>query len=224
MLRRSLKDFYEKHKDDLDLNLNLTEKNELEAWLEDNKFHSILRSQIIMNPIPKRVKKGATKAARAPHEAHFIKSCSERVSPAYYESFMSHSIQMAYSTALDGPGIFSLERIQLFFAKMNLLLSKVIIKQDYFDLYDQQSDYKRFVDFVRQSKLCPVLGAVKYDPAYMEWDSHAMVIDKAIPNGTEWHFQCKNSYKANPQVLVGHQQTFDFKPFDAIIISFDRTL
>ena len=92
MLRRSMKDFYQKHKDDIDLNLTPTEKVELEAWLEENKLHSILRSQITMNPIPKRIKKGATATVRAPHEAHFIKECSERVSPANDESSMSHSI------------------------------------------------------------------------------------------------------------------------------------
>ena len=74
-----MKDFYEKHKDDIDLNLTSTEKTELETWLDDNKLHSILRSQITMNPIPKRIKKGATAAVRAPNEAHFVKECAERV-------------------------------------------------------------------------------------------------------------------------------------------------
>ena len=133
---------------------------------------------------------------------------------------MSHFIQMAYSAALDGPGIFNLERIQLFFKKMKLPLSKVIIKQDYFELYDPSlSDNQRFADFVRQSKLCPVIGAV--NPT----SSHAMVVDKAMQHGTGWYFQCKNSYKANPQVFVGHQNlaSIEFKPYDAIIISFDKT-
>ena len=80
MIRRSLKDFFKKHKDDIDLNLTPTEKAELETWLEENKLHSILRSQITMNPIPKRIKKGATAAARNQHEAHYIKECAERVS------------------------------------------------------------------------------------------------------------------------------------------------
>ena len=81
MLRRSMKDFYWKHKDDIDLNLTSTEKAELEKWLDDNKLHSILRSQITMNPIPKRIKKVATAAVRNQHEAHYVKECSERVSP-----------------------------------------------------------------------------------------------------------------------------------------------
>ena len=60
---------------------------------------------------------------------------------------------MAYPTALDGPGILSLERIQLFFEKMKLPLSKVIIEQDYFELYNKSDpDYQRFYNFVTQSK------------------------------------------------------------------------
>ena len=50
-----------------------------------------------------------------------------------------------------------------------------------------------------------------------------MVVDKAIPNGSyTWYFQCKNSYKADPQVMVGHLNMIEFEPCDAIIISFDR--
>ena len=70
MIRRSLKDFYKKHKDDADLNLTSTEKTEIEEWLDENKFHSILRSQIVMNPIPKRIKKDKSKSERAPRESH----------------------------------------------------------------------------------------------------------------------------------------------------------
>ena len=80
MLRRSLKDFFKKHKDDIDLKLTLAEQNEIQKWLDENEFHSILRQQIIMNPIPKRVQKGKSKSARARHETHYIKECSERVS------------------------------------------------------------------------------------------------------------------------------------------------
>ena len=35
--------------------------------------------------------------------------------------------------------------------------------------------------------------------------SYAMVVDKAVQNGNEWYYQCKNSYKSKPQVFVGHQ-------------------
>ena len=129
---------------------------------------------------------------------------------------------MAYSTALDGPGILSLERVQLFFEKMRLPLSKVIIDQEYFELYDPRlNDYHRFHNFVRHTKLCPVIAAIEIASNCC----HAMVVDKAIQYGTEWYFQCKNTYKANPQVFVGHLslQSIEFTPFDAIIISFDRT-
>ena len=132
---------------------------------------------------------------------------------------------MAYSTALDGPGIFSLERVQLFFKKMKLDLSKVIIKQDHFNLEDPKSrDYRRFYDFVNQSKLCPVIAA---DPLHTLC-LHAMVVDKAIQYGTEWYFQCKNTYKDTPKVFVAHLSThlkgplITYKPYEAIIISFDK--
>ena len=139
---------------------------------------------------------------------------------------MNHSIQMAYSTALDGPGVFSLGQVQLFFKKMKLDLSKVIIKQDYFDrnLYLKGSrENKKFYDFVTSSKLCPVIGAMKQNPKTKNWITHAMVVDKAIQDGTDWYFQCKNTYKKTPQVFVGNaSQKWPWKTFDAIIISFDR--
>ena len=131
---------------------------------------------------------------------------------------MNPTIQMAYSTALDGPGVFSLGQVQLFFKKMNLDLSKVIVNQDYFQLFDPRSpDCRRFYDFVTNSKLCPVIGA--------NGSSHAMVVDKAIKHGRGWYFQCKNTYKSRPRVLVGHVIPFSPEsfPYDAIIISFDRT-
>jgi hypothetical protein len=127
---------------------------------------------------------------------------------------------MKYPTALDGPGIFNLERVRLFFKKMNLPLFKVIIKQDYFELYDLRlSDNQRFANFVQQSKLCPVIGAVNPQ------SGHAMVVDSAIPHGNTWYFQCKNTYKGDPLVYVGHQNLpfIEYKPDDAIIISFERT-
>ena len=88
MLRRSLKDFYGKHKNDADLNLTIREKCELENWLNEDKFHSILRQQITMNPIPKRIKKGETAAERNPHEAHSNKACSERVTAWFSRYFL----------------------------------------------------------------------------------------------------------------------------------------
>ena len=79
MIRRSLKNFYENHKDDIDLNLSPTEKSEIKKWLDENEFHLILRSQIVMNPIPKRIQKAKTAPQRAQHEVHYIKEASERV-------------------------------------------------------------------------------------------------------------------------------------------------
>ena len=79
MIRRSLKDFYEKHKNDSDLRLSWSDKTEIVDWLNDNKFHSILRSQITMNSIPKRIKKEQAAALRGPHEVHTNKHFSERV-------------------------------------------------------------------------------------------------------------------------------------------------
>ena len=134
---------------------------------------------------------------------------------------------MAYSTALDGPGIFSLERIQEFFKKMKIDVSEVEIKHDYFNdnLYTKgTSENQRFYDFVTSSKLCPVIGAMKWIPKIKDWASHAMVVDKAIPDGNDWYFQCKNTYKDTPQVFVGHasHKSIEWKTYDAIIISFDR--
>ena len=129
---------------------------------------------------------------------------------------------MTYPTALDGPGIFSLERVQLFFEKMKLDLSMVIIKQEYFELYTEcHTDYQQFYDFVQQTKLCPVIRAEEIASNY--W--HAMVVDKAIQHGSQCYFQCKNTYKAKPQVFVGHLSLpkIEFTPFDAIVISFART-
>ena len=49
-----------------------------------------------------------------------------------------------------------------------------------------------------------------------------MVVDKGIQQGDEWYFQCKNTYKSDPQTFVGHCDGKKYNPFDAIIISFDR--
>ena len=83
MIRRSLIDFWQKHKDDYDLGLTYYGKLDIKFWLGENEFHSILRSQIVMNPIPKRVKKGETRVERARHEKYYIKESSEKVSCLY---------------------------------------------------------------------------------------------------------------------------------------------
>ena len=68
------------HKDDSDLNLTIEEICDLEYLIRSNKFHFILRNQILMNPIPKRLKKEETEQQRAPHETHSLGAFLERVS------------------------------------------------------------------------------------------------------------------------------------------------
>ena len=71
------------HKDDPDLNLTIEEKCDLEYLIKSNKFHFILRNQILMNPIPKRLKNGQTGDSRCPHETHSLGAFLERVSYYY---------------------------------------------------------------------------------------------------------------------------------------------
>ena len=79
-IRRSLIYFFMKHKDDPNLNLAIEEKCDLEYLIKSNKFHLILRNQILMNPIPKRLKKEETGQQRAKHETHSLGAFLERVS------------------------------------------------------------------------------------------------------------------------------------------------
>ena len=135
MIRRSLIAFFAKYKDDYNLNLTDAEKSEIEAFLRSNRFHFILRNQIVMNPIPKRLKKGETEEQREPHENHSLNVFLERVSHYYYESLaMSHTIQMIHKTAIDGMGIFQLGMVQDFFKKMKIPLSEIQVNGEYFDL------------------------------------------------------------------------------------------
>ena len=82
MLHRSLIYFYNQYKNDDDLHLTEEEKKDIEDWLinEDKKFVSILRQQITMNPIPKRIKKGETAIQRHSHENESLQKCFYRVS------------------------------------------------------------------------------------------------------------------------------------------------
>ena len=80
MIRRSLIAFFSKHKDDLDLNLTDAKKSELKTFVTSNRFHFILRNQIVMNPIPKRLKKEETEQEREDHERHSLNLFLERVS------------------------------------------------------------------------------------------------------------------------------------------------
>ena len=87
MIRRSLIAFFEKYKDDSNLNLTDEEKSEIDTFVKSNKFHFILRNQIVMNPIPKRLKKEETEEQREAHEFHSLNVFLERVSHHFsYES------------------------------------------------------------------------------------------------------------------------------------------
>ena len=116
-LWRSLIAFFTKYKNDSNLNLTDAEKSEIEKFVKSNRFHFILRNQIVMNPIPKRLKKEETEHEIGAHEYHSLRLFLERVSHSYYESLSINHIQMISKTALDGEGIFQLGLIQDFFKK-----------------------------------------------------------------------------------------------------------
>ena len=84
MIRRALVKFFIDHKADVDQNglslLTSQEQTDIENFVKSNEFHFILRNQIVMNPIPKRIKKQETAIRRAPHETNFIRGCLTRVS------------------------------------------------------------------------------------------------------------------------------------------------
>ena len=134
MIRRSLIAFFEKYKDDSNLKLTDSEKTEIESFIKSNRFHFILRNQILMNPIPKRLKKEETEQQRAAHETLPLISFLDRVSNFYFDSTMTHYIQMTNKTAVDGKGIFQLGLVQDFFKKMKISISEIKIIGDYFDL------------------------------------------------------------------------------------------
>ena len=86
MIRRSLIAFFVKYKNDSNLNLTNAEISEIETFVKSNKFHFLLRNQIVMNPIPKRLKKEETEEQRGPHEYHSLSIFLERVSRFYCDS------------------------------------------------------------------------------------------------------------------------------------------
>ena len=83
MIRRSLVKFFNDYKADLDQNglplLTNQEQTDIKKFVTSNEFHFILRNQIVMNPIPKRIKKQETGSQRGPHEGNFIHGCLLRV-------------------------------------------------------------------------------------------------------------------------------------------------
>ena len=79
MIRRALVKFFENHK----AVLTNQEQTEIENFIKSNEFHFYLRNQIVMNPIPKRIKKQETATQRGPHETNYIRGCLIRVSIYY---------------------------------------------------------------------------------------------------------------------------------------------
>jgi len=53
--------------------------DETNDLLNRNDFHKYLRYQIIMNPIPKRIKKEESAEKRRPHEVHILRSAALQV-------------------------------------------------------------------------------------------------------------------------------------------------
>ena len=76
MIRRALVEFFEDNK----ASLTIKEQNEIKNFVTSNEFHFYLRNQIVMNPIPKRIKKQETATQRGPHETNWIQGCLIRVS------------------------------------------------------------------------------------------------------------------------------------------------
>ena len=133
---------------------------------------------------------------------------------------------MANETALDGPGVFNLGQVKLFFKKMKIDLSQIEIKQHHFFLLRDYEEifpqiFQEFYDLVTQTKLCPVIGTQHRHNART---GHAMVVDHVVEHGDKWFLQCKNSYKHNPTVFVGNLDLpkITYRPSEAIILHFER--
>ena len=98
MIRRSLIAFFSKYKDDTVLNLTDAEKSEIETFVKSNRFHFILRNQIVMNPIPKRLRKEKSEQERGAHEYHSLNVLLERVCLSHYKSsMMTHHLKSRIS-------------------------------------------------------------------------------------------------------------------------------
>merc|ERR1712113_461674 len=121
MIRRSLVEFFHQHNG----HLTIQEKSEAEAYVKDDSFHRILRMQIVMNPIPKRLKKTETAQDRNRHEVNSIYGFLKR---------------MLYDTVLSGKGIFELERVLEFFRKMKIPVDQITVEGDQFDFKSNFDD------------------------------------------------------------------------------------
>ena len=242
MIRRSLIAFFTKHKDDLDLNLTDAEKSEIKKFIKSNRFHFILRNQIVMNPIPKRLKKEENEQERGHHEYHSLNIFLERVSHIlqliqYHTELqsMTHQlindlIQMISKTALDGEGIFQLGLIQDFFKKMKIPLSNVKVIGEYFDLDLRFRDssnfdthFQRFHNFIVNWRLCPAVGIrIRFnkhpDPA-----PHSVVIDSlaGFDDYGDPYYKCKNTDKKDKKIKVGFSKD-TYPIYEAILIQFKK--
>ena len=91
MIRRSLLDFFNRHKYDINDNgafkLSFEERVAAETFIKNVDFHRILRNQLIFNPIPKRMKTKLNEFDRADHERHSIRGFVKRVSKARKHCF-----------------------------------------------------------------------------------------------------------------------------------------
>ena len=75
MLRAALKHFLRRNKS----NLSQDVIDEVNSFLNRNDFHKYLRYQIIMTPIPKRIKKDESAEERRPHEVHPLRFAALQV-------------------------------------------------------------------------------------------------------------------------------------------------
>ena len=106
MIRRALVKFFKDYRASIDQNgrpvLTSREQTEIESFVTSNEFHFILRNQIVMNPIPKRLKKQETVTQRGPHETNFIQGCLIRVS--YIISLYTSYYKLYLDDSRDGDG------------------------------------------------------------------------------------------------------------------------
>ena len=108
MLRASLKHFLRRKKKTLSQDVI----DQIDDLLNENDFHKFLRNQIIMNPIPKRIKKDQSADGRRPHEVYPLRSASLQVSLNFniYVPFL-YLFKMACPSSMAPAGVLLLERV-----------------------------------------------------------------------------------------------------------------
>ena len=80
MLRAACRNFLRRNKKSLSQDVI----DEINNFLNENDFHKYLRNQIIMNPIPKRIKKHESAEQRRPHEVHPLRSAALQVRLTFF--------------------------------------------------------------------------------------------------------------------------------------------